>query len=97
MPQLWVTPDAEGDLKEIWLYIARDAVEAADAFLTRIDKDLRLLAANPRLGRARPELLRGIHSWAIGQYIVFYRPLRGGIEVARVLHGARDISHLLES
>jgi toxin ParE1/3/4 len=28
-------------------------------------------------------------------YQVFYRPIRGGIEVLRVLHGARDIHGIL--
>jgi toxin ParE1/3/4 len=29
------------------------------------------------------------------RYLVFYRPLAGGIEVLRVLHGARDVEGLL--
>jgi toxin ParE1/3/4 len=29
------------------------------------------------------------------KYLVFYRPIPGGIEVVRVLHGARDIHGIL--
>ncbi len=29
-------------------------------------------------------------------YLVFYRPIEEGIEVTRVLHGARDIRGILE-
>lgn len=28
-------------------------------------------------------------------YIVFYRPIDGGVEIARVLHGAREIHPIL--
>jgi len=30
-------------------------------------------------------------------YLVFYRPIRDGIEVVRVIHGARDASRVFES
>ena len=30
-----------------------------------------------------------------GKYLVFYRPIEGGIEVLRILHGARDITRIL--
>jgi toxin ParE1/3/4 len=29
------------------------------------------------------------------KYVIFYRPVEGGIEVLHVLHGARDIRSLL--
>jgi plasmid stabilization system protein ParE len=29
------------------------------------------------------------------KYLVFYRPIPGGIEVLRVLHGSRDIAAIL--
>ena len=29
------------------------------------------------------------------KYLIFYRPIPGGIEVVRVLHGARDIESIL--
>jgi toxin ParE1/3/4 len=91
MARLRLSPAAAADLEEIWLYIAADSVSRADAFLDRIDDRLRLLAVRPHMGRGRPELGEGVHSRAVGRYVVFYRPLSDGIEVARVLHGARDI------
>jgi toxin ParE1/3/4 len=30
-------------------------------------------------------------------HLIFYRPIEGGIEIVRVLHGARDIDAVLES
>ncbi|MCC7382255.1 MAG: type II toxin-antitoxin system RelE/ParE family toxin [Deltaproteobacteria bacterium] len=45
-------------------------------------------------GRSREELGPSIHSFPVGDYIIFYRPVKGGIEIARILHGARDIDAL---
>jgi len=38
-----------------------------------------------------------IRSFLVGNYVVFYRPIQDSIEVARVLHGARDIDALLRA
>ena len=43
------------------------------------------------MGRSRPELAASVHSFPVARYVVFYRPAADGIEVVRVLHGARDI------
>jgi plasmid stabilization system protein ParE len=43
-------------------------------------------------------LFEGIRVFPVSRfkkYLVFYRPIEGGIEVLRVLHGARDIQGLL--
>ena len=50
----------------------------------------------PLLGRERPELLPGLRSVVVGHHVVFYRPFDGGIEVARVLDGVRDLPPLFE-
>ena len=50
----------------------------------------------PLLGRERPELLPGLRSFVVGHHVVFYRPFDGGIEVARVLDGVRDLPPLFE-
>ena len=63
----------------------------ADAFASRIDKVLRLLSGRPGIGRARPELHPDLRSFVVGKYVVFYPPLTNGIDVIRVLHGARDL------
>jgi len=49
------------------------------------------------MGRARPELGHGLRSFVVGQYVVFYRPSTKGIEIVRVLHGARDIGATFEA
>ena len=91
MPRLTRRPLAETDILEIWDYIADDSLAAADRWVDRLDVQFRLLAAQPMMGRARDELAPGVRSFPFGRYVVFYVPLDGGIDVVRVLHGARDI------
>jgi toxin ParE1/3/4 len=55
-----------------------------------------LLARMPELGRKRPDLAPDLRGFPIGNYIIFYRPVPDGIQVIRVLHGARDIPELFE-
>lgn len=45
------------------------------------------------MGRARDDLAPGIRSLAFGRYVVFFVALADGIDVVRVMHGARDIDH----
>jgi toxin ParE1/3/4 len=92
MPVILKRPRAQSDLVEIWDYIADDSEARADAFLDRIDQKFRTLAQRPGLGRARDELAEGLRSFPVGRYVVFYRPLPEGVEIVRVLHGARDLT-----
>jgi toxin ParE1/3/4 len=83
---------AETDITEIWLFIAQDDLAAADRLIKRIYRRCGMLAAQPKAGRLRPELDRAVRSFVVGTYVIFYRESAAGIEVARVLHGRRDIS-----
>ena len=76
---------------ETWDYIADDSLAAADRWVDRLDEQFRVLATQPMMGRARDELAPGVRSFPFGRYVVFYVPLDDGIDVVRVLHGARDI------
>jgi len=87
-------PLAEADIFEIWDYIADDSFEAADRWLDQLDEILQLIATQPMMGRAREELEHGLRSFPFGRYVTFYMPTSNGIDVVRVLHGARDIDAL---
>jgi len=36
-----------------------------------------------------------LRSLAVGRYVIFYLPIPGGVQIVRVLHGARDIEAAL--
>jgi len=82
------------DLVDIWLYIANDSPNNADNFLDQMREKFWSLAEAPQIGSKRDELRSGLRSQPMGAYLIFYFPLHDGIEVVRVLHGARDIESL---
>ncbi|MBW3599342.1 MAG: type II toxin-antitoxin system RelE/ParE family toxin [Planctomycetes bacterium] len=82
---------AEDDLVEIATYIAKDSVTAAERWLDKIERTLRHLADAPGTGAEYPELRPNLRCFPLGVYLIFYRSIEGGIEVVRVIHGARDI------
>jgi toxin ParE1/3/4 len=55
-----------------------------------------MLVSNPGMGRKRDSLALNLRSFPVGNYLIFYRPINQGIEVIRILHGARDILSLFE-
>lgn len=95
MSKILRRPEAETDLIEIWVYIAEENPAAADALLESIDDKCATLATSPLMGRTRDELLPGIRSFPVGHCVIFYQPIADGIEVVRVLHGARDLPSVL--
>jgi len=97
MPRMTRRPLAEADILEIWDYIADDSVAAADRWLDELDAKFNLLATQPMMGRVRDELEPGMRSFPFGRYVIFYMPIDEGIDVVRVLHGARDIDAVFTS
>ena len=94
MPRVHRSPIAATDLLDLWLHVARDNLTAADRLLDRIGEVCTRLAARPGLGRSREELGPGVRSFPVARYVVFYRARPDGIELARVLHGSRDLDLL---
>ena len=91
--------DAALDLDGIWEFIAGeylDNIDTADRFIDRLEESLRNLADNPFMGRERPELAANVRSHAVGDYLIIYRPAALGIDVARIVHGSRDINRLFQ-
>ena len=84
-------PRAAEDIAAVWDFIADDNPDAADHWVDQLDTQLRLLATQPLMGRARDELAPGIRSFPFGRYLVFYLPIGDGIDVVRLLHGTRDV------
>lgn len=56
-----------------------------------------MLANNPLIGRERPEFRPDLRSYGVGSYIIFYRQIAAGIEIMRVVHGARDLDAIFET
>jgi toxin ParE1/3/4 len=91
MAQIILDQAARSDLIEIWQYIARDNERAADAMLDRIQRGFEVIAQFPHGGTARPELIKGLRCFSVGNYVIYFRAIANGVEIVRVLHGARDV------
>ncbi|MFN6558278.1 MAG: type II toxin-antitoxin system RelE/ParE family toxin [Nostoc sp. ChiSLP01] len=89
------TAKAEEDLIEIWIYIAADNPIAADRLLDQIDTKCQRLADNPELGQARPDIAPKLRYFPVGRYLILYRNISEGIEVVRVVHGARHLPDII--
>jgi toxin ParE1/3/4 len=96
MPRIIRSALSEQDVYEIALFVARDNPDAAFRLIDRFDEILQMLAENPLAGRAREEFASNVRSFPVGNYLLFYRPAQDGIELVRVLHGARDLRRLFK-
>ena len=91
MAVIVLQPRAKADLSDIWQFMAEDSDDQADAFIDLIDQKFQLLAQQSGLGRRREELAEGLRSFPVGRYVIFYLPIPDGVQIVRLLHGARDI------
>jgi toxin ParE1/3/4 len=95
MSSVFYSIEAENDLLGIADYIARDKPDAARHWLHKIRVACQALAIQPTLGEMRSEFgVVGCRSFSVGKYVIFFRPKENGIEVARVIHGSRDLRSL---
>jgi toxin ParE1/3/4 len=93
---------AQEDLAQIIDDIAANHVDAAKRFARAFREDCSLLAdhphGGPRVPRA-PKRLLGLRFFPIKgfrNYLIFYLPIRDGVDVVRVLHGARRVGPILK-
>ena len=90
-----IRPAARRDLARIWRFIARENSAAADAVVDAVGATIEQLVRHPLMGRVRPFRRQiEIRSQVIKDfpnYVIFYHPLRDGLEVKRILEGHQDI------
>ena len=91
-------PRARRDLLEQYAYFGEhSSLETADRFLAAVENTCLLLATQPDSGtlyQSPVPRLAGLRRFPVSgfrRYSIFYFARRAGIEVLRVLHGARDI------
>lgn len=92
MLELEISPEAENDLLDTWLYIAEDQPINADRYLDKLQEKAQKLAEFPDLGRDRPELAEGLRSFPVDRYNLYYTVTETKLILVRVLPGDRDIT-----
>ncbi|MBK1630497.1 plasmid stabilization protein [Thiohalocapsa halophila] len=89
---LRVSPRARKDLCNIARYTLKTwGRKQRDAYLREIDKRFRWLAKHPGLGKPRPDIKAGYHSFPQGSHVIFYLIREGGIDIIGVLHQRMDV------
>lgn len=97
MKQYVLGVGAEQDLNEIWEYIARHSIDAADRWISRLFTTFTALARNPGMGHKRPDLTdHSVLFWPVGAYVILYRLRNKRVEIVAVTQGARDIPSFLD-
>jgi toxin ParE1/3/4 len=102
MPEILITPAAEDDLINIWVYIARDNPEAAGRTYSAAEETFKTLAAMPEIGTVywtKRSKLKGLRFFPVKQfhnYVIYYREITDGVEIIRVLHTRMEKNRRLE-
>jgi toxin ParE1/3/4 len=103
MPRVIKKPQAISDLMDHFTVIARDKFRPALRFLKVAEDSFDRLAAMPTIGTKWESPLAHLQDVrfypmpsGFRNYLVFYRETEDGIEVIAVLHGARDLEHVIE-
>ncbi len=91
MPRAFRTEQAQRDLEEILDYLDQQGEQTADRFAAKFDGDCELHADHPGLGAPAEEFAPGLRHFAVWNYAIFYQPVPDGIEIIRIIHGARDL------
>ena len=89
-------PQALEDLRGIEEFIGLDNPVAAVVFVEKLTKRFNGLLDAPGIGRKREELIPGLRSSRVGDYLIFYRISGKFLEVMHVVHGARDLPRLFQ-
>ena len=91
-----------GDIVEIYRYIHARSPAAADKVFDAIERSIKALLDTPRIGTywnspdPRLDGMRVTPVTPYRNYLIFFRPTDDGVEVFRVLHGARNLPTLID-
>ena len=88
-------PKAKADLQSAVRYIAADSKKAARRWAASIKDNCGKLAETPGLGVPKPELGPDVRMLVVGSYLVFCETGTKGVEIVRIIHGARDWQGIL--
>jgi len=93
-------PRARLDLLEQFVYLGEQAgVEIAERYFDAVSRSCAHLARFPESGAIYDCGIAGVRRFPIKgfeNHLIFYVALANGIEVIRVLHGARDLDRLFD-
>jgi toxin ParE1/3/4 len=82
---------AEADLIEVWLQLADDGgLNQADEYISKLQAICELIASQPDMGLNRPDIAKGVRSFPVDRYVIYYEHYGSTLSVLRVWHTAQD-------
>jgi toxin ParE1/3/4 len=98
-----VRPAANKDIDREAINLASYAgVDAGLRFYDACEQSFSLLASYPELGVKRDfgfSILADLRLWrpkGFDDYLIFYRPMQGGVEILKVINGAQDLPVIMD-
>lgn len=83
---LHLTPKAQSDLEEIWLYSVKTrGHEQADLYLDTLEMVFETLCSLPELAREYTELTPAVRMHQTGQHVIVYQAQADHLVVIRIL------------
>lgn len=94
-------PVARREILGIYANLAVSSDELADRFLISVEETIERVSSMPGIGapwESKHPQLAGIRCVSVDDFpnhLIFYRPIDGGIELLRVIHGKRELPRVL--
>lgn len=86
-----LSPLAEADLEDIWLYTFRQwSQEQADEYYGSIVLAIAGLASGRNVGQ-RTDVREGYWKYKVGKHVIYFRSSDSYLDVIRILHGRMDV------
>ena len=97
MKRYILAPQAKEDLKSIRAYLKREAgVDVATSTLLKIKQAFDFLSRTLGAGHLREDLTdEPVKFWSVFSYLIIYDPAAQPIQIARIIHGSREVSEIL--
>jgi toxin ParE1/3/4 len=95
MSRALITRQAREDLLAIWPTSRRTIPPPPTGCWTPSTGAARRWPTTPR--SARPDIAPKLRSSPVGSYLILYRQVAAGVEVVRVLHGARNLRAIFQA
>lgn len=91
-----LSPAAQRDMAEIWLYSAQNwGADRADDYIRALNEAMVSIAKDPLIGASCEDIRPGYRKRLSGSHAIFYRQVSNDILIMRVLHQNMDFARNL--
>jgi len=84
-------PKAITDLEDIYLYgLGEFGLEKAESYIKNIEVSFQNVANTPDISRKCDHIRSKLLAWNVESHVIFFKKIKTGIAIIRVLHKSRD-------